>query len=158
VATAVEAGLATHVTVTVVAGIDDDCSDSLTLTGVVYAIKHGDADAGTEVVLELAGLPVFVILTKLRKPYHFEHDFTDLNLDIGNANANAIIIVKIGYLEPELYDLAKGWMLALTPGGVDQNLLRLGHKRIMRPMWPYDKRFKKDPDLTARIVGRGDGK
>jgi microcystin degradation protein MlrC len=158
VATAVEAGLATHVTVTVVAGIDDDCSDSLTLTGVVYAIKHGDADAETEVVLELAGLPVFVILTKLRKPYHFEHDFTDLSLDIGKANANAIIIVKIGYLEPELYDLAKGWMLALTPGGVDQNLLRLGHKRIMRPMWPYDKRFKKDPDLTARIVGRGDGK
>ena len=158
VATAVEAGLGTHVTVTVEAGVDDDCSDSLTLTGVVCAIKHGDADAETEVVLELAGLSVFVILTKRRKPYHFEHDFTDLNLDIGKQPANAIVIVKIGYLEPELYALAKGWMLAQTPGGVDQDLIRLGHKRIIRPMWPYDKPFKKDPDLTARIVGRGDGK
>jgi microcystin degradation protein MlrC len=60
--------------------------------------------------------------------------------------------VKIGYLEPELYDMAKDWMLALTPGGVDQDLERLGHHRIRRPMWPFDKKFKTRPDLTARIL------
>ena len=155
VANAVEAGLGSHVTVTVEAGIDDDLCDSLILEGVVCAIKHGDADAETEVVLEMAELPIFVILTKLRKPYHFEHDFTDLNLDISKENANAIVIVKIGYLEPELFALSKGWMLVLTPGGVDQDLPRLGHRKIVRPMWPFDKHFKNDPDLTARIVGRG---
>ena len=98
---------------------------------------------------------VFVILTKKRKPYHFVHDFTNLGLPINKPNANVIVIVKIGYLEPELYDLAKGWMLALTPGGVDQDIERLGHKRIGRPMWPFDKHFKQQPDLTARVVGRG---
>jgi microcystin degradation protein MlrC len=60
--------------------------------------------------------------------------------------------VKIGYLEPELYDMAKDWMLALTPGGVDQDLERLGHQRIRRPMWPFDKTFHTQPDLTARIL------
>lgn len=50
-----------------------------------------------------------------------------------------IVMVKIGYLEPELYEMAADWRLALTPGGVDQDLKRLGHCRIHRPMWPFDQ-------------------
>jgi microcystin degradation protein MlrC len=61
------------------------------------------------------------------------------------------VIVKIGYLEPELYAMAAGWKMALTPGGVDQDLVRLGHKRIRRPMFPFDPDMT-DPDLTARII------
>ena len=60
--------------------------------------------------------------------------------------------MKIGYLEPELYDMAADWMLGLTPGGVDQDIERLGHNRIRRPMWPFDKTFQTQPDLTARII------
>jgi hypothetical protein len=41
--------------------------------------------------------------------------------------------------------------LALTPGGVDQNLTRLGHHRIQRPMFPFDPGMP-DPDLSARII------
>ena len=37
-----------------------------------------------------------MILTKLRKPYHYEHDFVDLNLDA--RHGADIVIVKIGYL------------------------------------------------------------
>jgi hypothetical protein len=43
-------------------------------------------------------------------------------------------------------------MLALTPGGVDQDLERLGHHRIRRPIWPFNKTFEKSPDLSARII------
>lgn len=92
---------------------------------------------------------VYAILTELRKPYHHERDFTALNLKPRSAD---VVIVKIGYLEPELYDMAAGWMLALTPGGVDQNLQRLGHRRIRRPMWPFDRSFPTEPDLTARFI------
>lgn len=63
-----------------------------------------------------------------------------------------VVVVKIGYLEPELYDMAADWMLALTPGGVDQDLGRLGHSRIQRPMWPFDRTFEQEPDLKARII------
>lgn len=116
------------------------------MTGVVHAVRHGDRDAETEVVLRVGS--VHVIITRLRKPYHHEHDFTDLALDPRGAD---IVLVKIGYLEPELFDMSVGWKLALTPGGVDQDLVRLGHRRIRRPMFPFDPDMA-EPDLTARVI------
>ena len=148
---AVEAGVGATVTVTAGAEVDHIHSGPITLTGRVHAIKHGDRDAVIEVVLQVGS--IFAILTKLRKPYHKEHDFTDLNLKPRSAD---IVIVKIGYLEPELYDMAADWMLGLTPGGVDQDLERLGHHRIRRPMWPFDKQFPKQPNLSARIIPASD--
>jgi microcystin degradation protein MlrC len=151
VQTAVEAGIGSIVTVTAGAEVDNIHSGPITMTGRVHSIKHGDKDAIIEVVLQVGS--VFAIITELRKPYHHEKDFTDLDLHPRSAD---IVIVKIGYLEPELYDMAKDWMLALTPGGVDQDLERLGHHRIRRPMWPFDKTFERAPDLAARIIPLSD--
>ncbi|MEU6147178.1 M81 family metallopeptidase [Streptomyces sp. NPDC047081] len=148
--TAVAAGVGATVTVTAGAEVDDRHAGPLTLTGTVHAIRHGDRDAGTEVVLRVGS--VHVILTRLRKPYHHEHDFTDLDLSPRQAD---VVIVKIGYLEPELFAMAADWKMALTPGGVDQDLTRLGHHRIRRPMFPFDPDLP-DPDLTARIVAPSD--
>ena len=44
-----------------------------------------------------------------------------------------------------------GWIMALTPGGVDQDLFRLPYKRIKRPMFPFDKAMNQ-PNLTAQLV------
>jgi microcystin degradation protein MlrC len=147
------AGIGATITVTAGADVDAIHSGPLTLTGRIHAIKHGDAHALTEVVLQICQTNIFVILTRLRKPYHKEHDFTDLHLRPRDAD---IVVVKIGYLEPELWDMARcgDWMLALTPGGVDQDLNRLGHQRIKRPMWPFDGdgAWKEEPDVEARIV------
>jgi len=147
VATAVAAGVGATVTVTAGAAVDDLHAGPVTMTGRVHAVKHGDRDARVEVVLQVGS--VFAILTELRKPYHHESDFTDLDLDPRSAD---VVVVKIGYLEPELFAMAADWMLALTPGGVDQDLERLGHSRIERPMFPYDRTFPEPPDLSARIV------
>ncbi len=144
---AVAAGVGATITVTAGAEVDNIHAGPITMTGRVHSIKHGDKYAETEVVLQVGS--VFAILTKLRKPYHKENDFTELNLKPREAD---IVIVKIGYLEPELYAMAKDWMLGLTPGGVDQDLERLGHHRIRRPMGPYDKTFEKDPDLSTRFI------
>jgi microcystin degradation protein MlrC len=89
-----------------------------------------------------------VIVTKKRKPFHYERDFVALNLD---PRATDIVIVKIGYLVPELYDMKGDWLMALTPGGVDQDLERLPYKRIKRPMFPLDKDME-DPDLSAKLI------
>ena len=120
------------------------------MSGTVTAIKEGDRDAEVEVVVKTGSISV--IVTKKRKPYHYEKDFTDLNLDPRNAD---IVVVKIGYLVPELYDMRGGWVMALTPGGVDQDLDRLGYKRIKRPMFPLDKDMA-DPDLSARLIKSSD--
>jgi hypothetical protein len=47
--------------------------------------------------------------------------------------------------------MSADWKMALTPGGVDQDLVRLGHRRIRRPMFPFDPDMTA-PDLTARVI------
>jgi microcystin degradation protein MlrC len=148
--TAVRAGVGATVTVTAGAEVDDRHAGPLTLTGVVHAIRHGDEHAVTEAVLRVGS--VYVVLTRLRKPYHREHDFTDLELAPREAD---LVLVKIGYLEPELFAMAADWKMALTPGGVDQDLPRLGHHRIRRPMFPFDREMP-DPDLRARLIPSSD--
>ena len=154
VAEAVAAGVGAQVTGKVGAAIDDRYAPPIELSGTVTAIEHGDQHAETEVVVQVGS--VSVIVTKKRKPYHKEADFTRLSLDPRNTN---IVVVKIGYLVPELYDMRKGWIMALTPGGVDQDLERLDYRRIKRPMFPMDKDMP-DPDLSVRWIsgssGRGD--
>ena len=146
VAQAEEVGIGGMVSEFVGAEVDDRFAPPLKLTGRVEAIKHGDRNAETEVVVRVGN--VDVIVTKKRKPYHYETDFTDLGL---NPRETDVVVVKIGYLVPELYNMRAGWLMALTPGGVDQDLERLGYKRINRPMFPLDKDMA-DPDLSARFI------
>ena len=70
-------------------------------------------------------------------------------------NQSDIVVVKIGYLVPELYNMRGDWIMAMTPGGVDQDLERLGYKNIKRPMFPLDKDMEK-PDLSARLIPASD--
>ena len=143
---AVEAGVGKQVEAYAGAAIDARYAPSIKLSGTIETIEHGDAYAETEVVVKIGS--VHVIVTKKRKPYHYERDFTNLEL---NPRETDIVVVKIGYLVPELYDMRADWIMALTPGGVDQDLERLGYKRIKRPMFPLDKEMK-DPDLHAKLV------
>ena len=140
------AGVGNQVTGMAGAMVDNRFAPPLELTGTVEAILEGDIDAGVEVVIKIGSIQV--IVTKNRKPYHNESDFTNLGLDPRNTD---IVLVKIGYLVPDLYDMRGDWIMALTPGGVDQDLERLGYKRINRPMFPLDKDMA-DPDLSARLI------
>lgn len=128
------------------ADIDNRYEGPIKLKGTIETIRHGDKDAETEVVVSVGS--VKVIVTKKRKPYHYETDFTNLGLNPRKAD---IVVVKIGYLVPDLYDMRGDWIMALTPGGVDQDLNRLPYKRIIRPMYPLDEDMAK-PDLSARFV------
>lgn len=143
---AMAAGVGNQVTGIAGAMVDNRFAPPLTLSGTVEAILEGDIDAGVEVVVKVGS--VSVIVTQKRKPYHNESDFTNLGLDPRNT---ALVLVKIGYLVPDLYDMRGDWIMALTPGGVDQDLERLGYKRINRPMFPLDKDME-NPDLSTRFI------
>jgi microcystin degradation protein MlrC len=143
-------GVGNHVEGLAGAAIDSRFAPPVKLSGIVKAIVDGDTDAKTEVVVQVGSIQV--IVTSKRKPYHYEKDFTRLGL---NPRETDIVMVKIGYLVPELYDVRADWLMALTPGGVDQDLERLGHKRIDRPMFPLDKDMA-DPDLSARLISASD--
>lgn len=147
---AIQIGVGGKIAEYVGAEIDTRFAPPILLSGTVEAIKEGDTHAETEVVIKVGS--VRIIVTKKRKPYHHESDFTNLGLDPRNSD---IVVVKIGYLVPELYDMRADWIMALTPGGVDQDLERLGYRRIKRPMFPLDKNMK-NPDLHARFIPASD--
>ena len=147
---AIEVGVGGKIDAYAGAAVDNRFAPPLKLSGTIEAIEHGDRHAETEVVVKVGS--VYVIVTKKRKPYHKEIDFTRLGL---NPRETDIVVVKIGYLVPELYNMRADWIMAQTPGGVDQDLERLGYKRINRPMFPLDKDMK-DPDLKARLVPSSD--
>ncbi len=88
-----------------------------------------------------------LIITSKRNQYAELEQYLALGLDPRDTD---VVVVKIGYLEPDLYDAQRGWMMALTPGGVDQDLERLRHTKINRPMFPFDA-FVAPPDLRPVV-------
>jgi microcystin degradation protein MlrC len=49
-----------------------------------------------------------------------------------------IVVVKLGYLMPDLYDHAPRAILALSPGLTDLDMRRFGHTQVVRPIYPLD--------------------
>ncbi|HEY0618177.1 MAG TPA: MlrC C-terminal domain-containing protein, partial [Kribbella sp.] len=145
VAACVAAGVGNPVSVEAGGKVDPGPSGPVALSGTVFSLSE-DPVGGTVAVIQVGGL--HSILTSRRKPYHHLADFTLLGLD---PAATDLVIVKIGYLEPELYKLAEDWLLALTPGGVDQDLLRLGHHGVLRPLFPFDPEMT-DPVLEPELL------
>jgi microcystin degradation protein MlrC len=121
------------------------------LRGVLVSVHEDDPQAGGVAVVRVGGL--HVVVTEFRAAFHDVADFTAVGLD---PHAADLVVTKIGYLEPTLHDLAAGWTLALTPGGVDQDLARLGHHRIRRPMHPFDDETHVgggwEPDLAPVVL------
>ncbi|WP_152354575.1 M81 family metallopeptidase [Brachybacterium subflavum] len=76
-----------------------------------------------------------IVVTSRRAQFSTTAMFERLGLTMTGPD---VVVVKMGYLEPDQHAAAADWMMALTPGGVDQDLVRLGHRRIARPMLPFD--------------------
>lgn len=142
---AIEIGVGNKIDATAGARVDSRFAPPVRLSGTITAIENDDS--GNTVVVVKVG-SISVIVTKNRKAYHYERYFTEIGL---NPRETDILVVKIGYLVPELYDMRKGWIMALTPGGVDQDLTRLPYKRIQRPMYPLDKDME-TPNLKAVLI------
>lgn len=119
------------------AAIDSRFGPPIRLSGTVEAIgEHA-------VVVKIGSVHVIVNGNRNRNT-----NFKGLNLDPMETD---IIVVKMGYLIPRLYDMSADWIMALTPGGVDQDIEGLDYNRIKRPMFPFDKRMN-DPNLKARLI------
>ncbi len=145
---AIEAGVGGQVDGMAGAEVDNRYAPPIRLKGEVTAIDEDDDNA--KAVVKSGN--IYTIVTEKRTAYHYEKNFTDLGLNPREAD---ILVVKIGYLVPELYDMRGDWVMALTPGGVDQDLLRLPYERVQRPIYPLDPDME-DPDLSARFIPSSD--
>ena len=57
-----------------------------------------------------------------------------------------VIVVKLGYLEPEIRKIAKRSMMALTDGSSNEVFTRLPYKNLSRPCFPLDGDFEASLD------------
>jgi microcystin degradation protein MlrC len=141
------AGVGQDVEVSLGGKLDPVHAQPLPVRGTVAALLSDDPVGGRIAVLRAGG--VQIILTSRRKPYHYLQDFTNLGLD---PATHKITVVKIGYLEPELRQIARHALLALTPGAVNQDIPALNYQRVIRPIYPLDPDFAA-PDLSANLFG-----
>ena len=117
-----------------------DNSEKAQITGRL--VRCGDIlgytgdNAGAAATLDCGG--VTVVITERRTAFTNAAIFASAELDISNYK---IIVVKLGYLFPELAKIAPRAILALTPGSSTENLADMGHGSIHRPMYPLDDDF-----------------
>ncbi len=77
-----------------------------------------------------------VILTNEHVGCYEPAMMASLGVDITERKA---VVVKLGYLEPEIRALSSSSFMVLTKGSSDEILERLPYKKIRRPIWPLDK-------------------
>lgn len=145
------AGIGTTLELTVGASLD--AKDSKPVTGQ-FTVKflHETTDAtDRQAVVSIGGIDL--VLSAKRRPYHNIVDFTRLGLEPRTAS---IVVVKSGYLSPEIAPIANPSLMALSPGVVDQFVERLPRLRKAHPTYPFDKDFSFDPQafLSARSTNR----
>lgn len=128
--TMLAAGVGAEVEVALGGKLDPITCQPLSVRGVVRHLAPGE---NTEAVLQVGGVHVIVTAAAT---IPFVADMRRLGLD---PLAHKIVVIKIGYLEPDLKRHAPRAFLALTPGAVDQAIERLPFQRVRRPLFPLDK-------------------
>jgi microcystin degradation protein MlrC len=146
VETCFAAGKGAKVALTIGGSLDLASTPAKVDAEVVILDDPGPA-AERQAVVKLGGITV--VLAARRRPYHNIADFTRLGLD---PKAVRLLVVKSGYLSPELAPIANPNLMALTQGVVNQDIEGLVSKRRARPVFPFDRDFDYQPQ--ARFSAR----
>jgi microcystin degradation protein MlrC len=131
-----KAGVGKTISLSIGATLDPLGSKPVKTQAKVIFLKKPEKEAVVEV-----GSGIKVVLTAKRRPFHDIIDFTSLGLEPRNFK---IIVVKSGYLSPELKPLANPSVMALSDGAINQDLQHLPKNRLRKPSYPFvpDLQFK----------------
>jgi microcystin degradation protein MlrC len=117
--------------------LDTIHSDPFSCTGTVLTLKTGEElgpGRKTRTILRIGG--VDVVLQTDRRPFTELSHFREMGIDPKDYRA---IIVKEGYLFPELRDYAPYHIMALSAGFGEQRFERLPYERLARPIFPLER-------------------
>lgn len=78
---------------------------------------------------------VTIVITDGRRPFHTLEAFQPSGVD---PLAMKIVVVKQGYLAPELREACSATFMAMSPGFTDLRIEALPYRRIHRPIYPLD--------------------
>ena len=114
----------------------------------VLRLQTGATPADAQSVVQIGGITL--VLAAKRRPYHDLADFAALGLNPAKARP---VVVKSGYLSPELAPLANPNLMALTDGVVNQDIPRLTNLHRAARTVPFDARadFTPKPQPSIRF-------
>lgn len=135
------AGIGARVQLHIGASLDPSSAPVDAEAEIQFLAETGDKRL-REAVVRIGGIAL--VLTARRRPFHNLVDFTRLGLD---PKAARIVVVKSGYLSPELGPLANPGIMALSPGVVDQFVERTERRHTPRLSYPFDKDFAFTPEV-----------
>ena len=92
-------------------------------------------DYGACVLVSVEGYPIDIIVAEVSHAVVELHQFEAAGAHCADYG---VVIVKQGYIFPELKELGALSIMSLTDGATLQDTRRLPFKRIMRPMFPVD--------------------
>jgi microcystin degradation protein MlrC len=121
------------VTLRIGATLDPEGSRPVEGTWEILFLLPADDPRERQAVVRRNG--VTVVLTARRRPFHTVRDFTQLDLHIESYR---LLVVKSGYLSPELAPLANPNLMALSEGSILQDLDRLPPNRLRPPTFPFE--------------------
>lgn len=119
----------------------DKLSEKVHLKGTI--ISKGDLHnhyhdvkvVGTCWTVKLDNYPVTVIIGNKHVSFAEREQYEWANVEMDNYD---LIIVKQGYLYPQLKAMAKHYVMSLTEGACMQRTERLIYKKVIRPIYPLD--------------------
>ena len=133
-----------------IGGALDPKSIRVTAPCKVLRLVEGAGGAFRQAVVKTGGITV--VLAARRRPYHNIEDFAVLGLD---PKAVSLLVVKSGYLSPELATIANPNLMALTEGVVNQDIPKLESLNRTPGIYPWEPeaRFTPAPLRSARAPG-----
>ncbi|MDR3692571.1 MAG: M81 family metallopeptidase [Fimbriimonas sp.] len=99
----------------------------LGITAKVLRVEGGTATVEVD--------DITVVITDGRRPFHTLESFEPSGID---PLSKRIVVVKQGYLAPELRERCSETFIALTPGFTDLRIACLPYRNLSRPIYPLD--------------------
>jgi microcystin degradation protein MlrC len=133
------AGVGAEIQLSIGGKLDTTNAQVFTANGRVEYLTRGPEDHGgdpTMAVVKVGG--VRIVLTVDRR---FFADRSSIAATGVNPMTQKIVVVKQGYLFPDLYDHAPRAIMALSPGATDLRLEELPYRCLPRPIFPLDGDF-----------------
>lgn len=127
-----KAGVGATIPLTIGGSLDPLGSKPVKAMAKVLFLLPAEKPRLREAVVQIEGITL--VLSAQRRPYHDIVDFTRLGLQ---PTSFKIIVVKSGYLSPELSPLANPSLMALSQGAVDQDIIHLPASKLRKPSYPF---------------------
>jgi microcystin degradation protein MlrC len=139
----VAAGVGAEVELSVGGKLDRANGRPLVVTGHVEVLAGHPQDRSADPTTALVRVGgVRIALTTDRRFFPDRASIAATGID---PMAQKIVVVKQGYLFPDLYDHAPRAIMALSPGATDLRLEQLPYRRLQHPIFPLDSGFSWEP-------------